>query len=68
MDDGWIETRPLETEPRGEYLMKKLSADKKKNRPFPAKMPNLDERIALNYLDPKTFYTKGPGVPENNEC
>ena len=68
VDDGWIETRPLETEPRGEYLMKKLSADKKKNRPFPAKMPNLDERIALNYLDPKTFYTKGPGVPENNEC
>ena len=67
LDDGWIETCPLETEPRGEFLMQKLSADKKKNRPLPAKMPSLDERIALEYLDPKTFYTKGPGAPKSND-
>jgi len=48
-------------------LMKKLSADKKKNRPLPAKMPNYQERLRLNYLDPKTFYTKGPGAPAIEE-
>lgn len=65
--DGWLETRPLEDEPRGEFLMKKLSADKKLNRPLPAQMPTLAERQALNYLDPKTFYTKGPGAPVSDE-
>jgi len=63
VDAGWIETRPLEDEPRGEFLMKKLSADKKLNRPHPAQMPSLQERQALGYTDPKTFYTKGPGAP-----
>ncbi len=67
LKDGWLETCPLETEPRGEFLMKKLSADKKKNRPLPAKMPNYQERLRLNYLDPKTFYTKGPGAPKIEE-
>ncbi|MCP5001009.1 MAG: hypothetical protein GY933_20275, partial [Hyphomicrobiales bacterium] len=61
--DGWLETRPLDDEPRGEMLMNKLSAQKKINRPLPAQMPTLAERQALNYLDPKTFYTKGPGAP-----
>ncbi len=64
VDDGWIETRPLDDEPRGEFLLDKLSADKKRNRPLPAQMPTLDERIALDHLDPKTFYTKGPGAPD----
>lgn len=63
LDDGWLETRPLEDEPRGEFLMKKLSADKKLNRPHPAQMPTLAERQAQDYLDPKTYYTKGPGAP-----
>jgi coenzyme F420-reducing hydrogenase beta subunit len=61
--DGWIETRPLDDEPRGQFLLEKLAADKKLNRPHPAQMPTLDERRALGYLDPKTFYTKGPGAP-----
>jgi hypothetical protein len=26
-------------------------------------MPNLAERQALNFLNPKTFYAKGPGAP-----
>ncbi len=30
-------------------------------------MPTLAEREALNYLDPKTFYTKGPGAPPKEE-
>lgn len=62
-DDGWLETRPLEDEPRGPFLLDKLSADKKANRPLPAQMPTHAEREALGHLDPKTFYTKGPGAP-----
>jgi hypothetical protein len=48
---------------RGFELTKKISSGKKKNRPHPARMPTLAEREELNYLDPKTFYTKGPGAP-----
>jgi len=61
--DGWLETRPLSDEPRGEFLMNRLSAAKKANRPLPAQMPTFQERQALNWLDPKTFYTTGPGAP-----
>ena len=63
LDDGRIETRPLDDEPRGDFLTRKLSVDKKKNRPLPAQMPTLAERQALDWLCPKTFYTKGPGAP-----
>lgn len=68
IDDGWIETIPLSEGPRGEELLNKLSAGKKKNRPHPARMPTLAEREALGYLDPKTFYTKGPGAPPEPEA
>lgn len=61
--DGWLETRPLADGPKGEELLRKLSAEKKRNRPHPARMPTLQERLALGYLDPKTFYTSGPGAP-----
>ncbi len=67
IDDGWIETRPLDDEPKGELLLNKLSAEKKKNRPHPARMPTLQEREELGYLDPKTFYTKGPGAPPESD-
>lgn len=60
---GLLETRPLSDEPRGEFLMDKLSSDKKKNRPLPAQMPTLEERKALDFLCPKTFYLTGPGAP-----
>ena len=63
IDDGWIETQPLETEPRGMFLFDMLAAAKKKNRPLPSLMPTLAEREALGWLNPKTFYTKGPGAP-----
>jgi coenzyme F420 hydrogenase subunit beta len=63
IDDGWLETRPLSDEPRGEFLLDKLAAAKKANRPLPAQMPTYAEREALGWLDPKTFYTKGPGAP-----
>jgi len=65
--DGWLETRPLSDEPRGEFLMNKLSADKKKNRPLPAQMPSHAEREAMGSLCPKTFYTTGPGAPAKDE-
>ena len=67
IDDGWIETRPLGDEPRGEFLLDKLATDKKKNRPLPAQMPSHAEREALGWLDPKTFYTKGPGAPPSDD-
>lgn len=63
IDAGVLETRPLDDEPRGQFLLEKLSADKKLNRPLPAQMPTLQQRQAEGYLDPKTYYTKGPGAP-----
>ncbi len=65
--DGWLETRPLSDEPRGEFLMNKLSADKKKNRPLPPLMPDFETRKAMGSLCPKTFYTTGPGAPKADE-
>lgn len=61
--DGALETRPLSDEPRGEFLLRKLSAEKKKNRPLPPLMPTHAERVAMGSLCPKTFYTTGPGAP-----
>jgi len=65
--DGWLKTRPLSDEPRGEFLMNMLSANKKKNRPLPSLMPTLEERTAMGSLCPKTFYTTGPGAPKTEE-
>ncbi len=64
--DGAIETQPLDADPKGEMLLKKLSLDKKAGRPHPAKMPTLAERRALDHLDPKTFYTTGPGARQTD--
>lgn len=63
IDDSWVETRPLDDEPRGMFLFDMLAANKKKGRPLPALMPTLAERETLGWLNPKTFYTKGPGAP-----
>lgn len=67
LSDGWLETRPLSDEPRGEWLMNKLAADKKKNRPMPSQMPSFEERKAMGSLCPKTFYTTGPGAPPKKD-
>jgi coenzyme F420 hydrogenase subunit beta len=56
IDAGRIATRPIADEPRGERLLDQLSRDKKKNRPHPALMPTLAERVQAGNLDPKTFY------------
>lgn len=64
---GVIEDRPLDDEPRGMHLLEVLSRNKKKNRPLPAQMPTLAEREAQGHLDPKTYYTKGPGAPPPQE-
>ena len=61
--EGVIVERPLDDEPRGMFLMDRLSANKKLNRPLPAQMPTLAERIGQGHLNPKTYYTKGPGAP-----
>jgi coenzyme F420 hydrogenase subunit beta len=63
LEDGVLEVRPLDDEPRGMALLEKLSADKKAHRPHPAQMPSLVERREQGWLDPKTYYTKGPGAP-----
>ena len=65
--DGWLETRPLSDEPRGEFLMNRLSANKKKNRPLPPLMPTHEERVAMGSLCPKTFFTTGPGAPKTED-
>jgi hypothetical protein len=31
-------------------------------------MPTYQERLEMDYLDPKTFYTKGPGAPPEDEA
>lgn len=67
IDDGWIATQPLDDEPRGMFLFDMLAANKKKGRPLPAQMPTFVEREALGWLNPKTFYTKGPGAPVPTE-
>lgn len=65
--DGCLETRPLSDEPRGEFLMNMLSANKKKNRPLPPLMPTHEQRAAMGSLCPKTFYTSGPGAPKTDD-
>ncbi len=69
--EGIIVERPLDDEPRGMFLMDRLSANKKLHRPLPAQMPTLAERTEQGHLNPKTYYTKGPGAPaaelENEE-
>lgn len=67
IDAGWVEIQPLETEPRGMFLFERLAANKKKNRPLPAQMPDLAQREALGWLNPKTFYTTGPGAPAQTD-
>jgi coenzyme F420 hydrogenase subunit beta len=52
---GWIETIPLEDQPKAVAILARLSKFKR-NRPLPALMPTLDERIAIGNLDPKNFY------------
>lgn len=59
---GVVETRPLDDEPRGERLLVKMAEEKRRNRPHPALMPGLAEREASGHLDPKTYYTSGPGA------
>jgi coenzyme F420 hydrogenase subunit beta len=56
IEAGEIETRPLADEPRGEALLERLAAEKKRNRPLPALMPTLQERAQAGNLDPKSFY------------
>jgi coenzyme F420 hydrogenase subunit beta len=63
---GVIEDRPLADEERGMSLMRRLSTSKKKNRPLPAQMPTVQQREAEGYLDPKTYYTEGPGAPRTD--
>jgi coenzyme F420 hydrogenase subunit beta len=65
--DGRLHARPLDDEPRGDMLLRKLAAGKKRNRPLPAQMPTLDQRAAEGWLDPKTYYTSGPGAPRDGE-
>ena len=52
---GWVETIPLEDQPKAVSILARLSKYKR-NRPLPALMPSLDERIEIGNLDPKNFY------------
>lgn len=55
VDDGLFEIVPVETEPRAKELLIKL-CDMKRNKPLPALMPTLQERIKMGNTNPKTLY------------
>ena len=55
VDDGLFEILPVETEPRAKELLIKL-CDMKRNKPLPALMPTLQERIEMGNTNPKTLY------------
>jgi coenzyme F420 hydrogenase subunit beta len=55
LDDGCFEVMPVETVPRSKSLLIKLS-EIKRNKPLPALMPTLQERIEMGNTNPKTFY------------
>lgn len=55
VDDGLFEIVPVETEPRAKELLIKL-CDMKRNKPLPALMPTLQERIEMGNTNPKTLY------------
>ena len=52
---GWIESVPMEAHPKAKALLARLSKYKR-NRPLPALMPTLAERMDIGNLDPKNFY------------
>lgn len=55
VDDGLFEIVPVESEPRAKELLIKL-CDIKRNKPLPALMPTLQERIDMGNTNPKTLY------------
>lgn len=55
IDDDCFEVMPVESEPRSKSLLIKLS-EIKRNKPLPALMPTLQERIEMGHTNPKTFY------------
>jgi len=55
LDDDLFEVMPVESVPRAKSLLIKLS-EIKRNKPLPALMPTLQERIEIGNISPKTFY------------
>ncbi len=55
MDDGLFEVKPVDSEPRAKELLIKL-CNMKRNKPLPALMPTLQERIEMGNTNPKTLY------------
>jgi len=55
VDDGLFEIVPVESEPRAKELLIKL-CNMKRNKPLPALMPTLQERIDMGNTNPKTLY------------
>jgi coenzyme F420 hydrogenase subunit beta len=55
VDDGLFEIKPVESEPRAKDLLIRL-CNQKRNKPLPALMPTLQERIELGNTNPKTLY------------
>ncbi len=55
MDDDLFETMPVDSVPRSKSLLIKL-CNIKRNKPLPALMPTLQERINMGNTNPKTLY------------
>jgi coenzyme F420 hydrogenase subunit beta len=57
IEDGHLETIPIEDAPKGKEILIRLTAQKT-GRPLPAFMPTLQEREKTGDLDPKAFGDK----------
>lgn len=55
VEDGLFEILPVESEPRAKELLIRL-CNMKRNKPLPALMPTLQERIDMGNTSPKTLY------------
>ncbi|NIP29851.1 MAG: hypothetical protein GTO02_06295 [Candidatus Dadabacteria bacterium] len=55
VDDDLFEIMPVDSVPKAKSLLIRLS-NMKRNKPFPALMPTLNERIEMGNTNPKTFY------------
>jgi coenzyme F420 hydrogenase subunit beta len=55
VDDDLFEIMQVDEVPKSKSLLIRLS-DMKRNKPLPALMPTLQERIELGNTNPKTFY------------
>lgn len=68
VDDDLFEIMPVDSVPKAKSLLIRLS-NMKRNKPLPALMPTMQERIEMGNTDVKNFYKdyQPPGKGDNSE-